>query len=49
MGTIFHQYFIVDICRCQKTITKPLVDARKRIGGLGKLKKNINLLLINVL
>ena len=40
MGTIFHQHFIVDICRCQKTITKPLVDARKKIGGTLEDVKN---------
>ena len=41
MGTSFQQNLIVDICKCQKSASKHLVDARKKIGGLGNLRTKI--------
>ena len=41
IGTIFHHYFIVNIIKCLQICVKDLVDAREKIGGLGKLRTKI--------
>ena len=40
MGTIFHYYLIKNICKCQNSATKHLVDAHNRIGGSGNSEQN---------